>query len=177
MSTQTLCLVSFLYHLKCIWHCKGNMHVHFNQSYIFNEWIVKYMPFAFMARGRTDGKSSNWYIHKINLHCRWCFSIEGAKMVTCYFNVIIILHYNGTSRKANAMVMEIPLEFITVTITMNTNYRREKGIHCWNCWVQCEFMDKEEENYLQILKVVVMWSSPRPRPKSAKGLSLTSTFK
>lgn len=39
------------------------------------------------------------------------------------------------------------------------------GIH----WVQYEFMDKEEENYLQIYTVKVMWSfCPL---KSAKGLS------
>lgn len=50
----------------------------------------------------------------------------------CYFNVIIILHYCGISRKTNVMAMEIPLEFIMVTITMNTNYKRQKGIHCKN---------------------------------------------
>lgn len=39
----------------------------------------------------------------------------------CYFNVIIMLHYNGIPRKANVMATEIALEFIMVTITMNTN--------------------------------------------------------
>lgn len=43
-----------------------------------------------------------------------------------------MLHDNEISRKANVMATEISLEFIMVTITMKTNYRRQKGIHCWN---------------------------------------------
>lgn len=46
-------------HLKCVLRCGANMHVHFNQSYLLNEIIVKYLHFAFIVRGRTDGKSSN----------------------------------------------------------------------------------------------------------------------
>lgn len=45
--------------LNYILNCTGIMNMHFNQSHLFNDILVKYVLCAFIIRGRTDGKSLN----------------------------------------------------------------------------------------------------------------------